>query len=56
MEVSGNREKAVEQQYIVRERRDWNMILVNAAYTHKREREIDGYLNASPYPGMTGSA
>ena len=37
--MSGNREKVVEHRYNVRDRRDWNMILVNAAYTQKRKRE-----------------
>ena len=55
--MSGNRERVVEQRYNFRERGDWNMILVDAAYTHKeREREIDAYLTASPYPGLTGGA
>ena len=39
-EVSGNRERVVEQRFNFRERRDWNMILLHAAHT-LRERKRD---------------
>ena len=55
-EVSGNRERVVEQRYNFRERGDWNMILVHAACSRKERKKMLAYLTASPYPGLTGGA